>query len=337
MTYKMVRIAFLFLGFSLLYGVVKKIGWASIETQVAGFRWNLLPILSIGFFWYLCYTLAWAQILKQQNIKIPFWSLFKARVACDTASTMTPVNFLGGDTMRIYLLHQSSNVTSLAATVVVDRTINSIAIVAVIFAGAIAAFLTLPGLPHQVAVGIPAFLIFSTTLIVFFLFRQHKGLFASILRLAQRLPIATSLVQKYRHKAEELDKKVLGVYQKSHKTFWIALFYHMAGRLFGVLEVYMIGKTMTHNFTMLIALLLATLAPIINMAFTFIPGALGVLEGVYSGALYLLGLPAALGLTIQIIKRIRAGIWMGLGLGFISFRRHHRRAAYNKGPLQQPL
>ncbi|MDO8526816.1 MAG: lysylphosphatidylglycerol synthase transmembrane domain-containing protein [Deltaproteobacteria bacterium] len=337
--FKTFRAAFLLLGLFLLYGVVKKIGWTAIEAQVTALSWHFIPILSMGFFWYLCYALAWQDILKQQENKIPFWSLFQSKIAGDSANAMTPIHFLGGDTLRIWLLRRNTtNVTRLAASVVVDRTINSIAIVLVIFTGVVAGFLTIPGLPKQVSIGAPIFLLFTSGLIVFFLMRQHKGLFGGILRLAKKLHIAPHTVTKYEGKAKELDREVLGLYQKSHRAFWVALAYHLLGRLLGIMEVYLIGKAIApEQFTLLIALLLATLAPIVNMVFTFIPGALGVLEGAYSGALYLLGLNPALGLTIQIIKRMRAGLWMAFGFGIISFRRSHQTSSYNKDPLQRPL
>ena len=36
---------------------------------------------------------------------------------------------------------------------------------------------------------------------------------------------------------------------------------------------------------------------------------MGIMEGVYSGALYLLGMPPELGVTIQLLRRLRAGFW----------------------------
>ncbi len=336
--FKVFRLLFLCVGLFLLWGVVQKIGWYAILHEIVKLNFWFLPILLIGFLWYLAYTEAWQNILKIQGNDIPFWPLFRAKISCDTVTTMTPANFLGGDTMRIYQLRKAVlNVTSVAATVVVDRTINSIAIVVVIFFGAIIAFLTIPGLPIQVSIGIPLFLLTTSSMILFFMIRQHRGLFRSVLNLAQKLHIAKKWVQKYQGKAQELDEQVSSLYKKSQKVFWIALFFHVLGRLLGVLEVYCIGKTIEADFTITVALLLATLSPIINMAFTFIPGALGIMEGAYSAILYLLGMDPAIGLTIQIVKRIRAGLWLGLGLLFIAFFRHHQRADYNKGPLQQPL
>lgn len=335
--YKLGRSAFFLLGLFVLYGVVRKIGWHNLQTQVTQLHWELVPVFCIGFLWYLCYTLAWNVLLKHQGISVPFWRLFQSKISGETFNAMTPANFVGGDTMRVYLLRRRSNVTSLAASVVVDRTINSIAIVAVIFFGAVAAFLTLPGLPPQMAIGVPIFLVGNAALIAFFLVRQHKGLFASLLRLAKKWHFFPKTAEKYLHKATELDQKVVAVYENSHTVFWQALALHLVGRLLGVVEVYCIGKAIAPQFTLLIALFLATLAPIINMAFTFIPGALGVLEGAYSGALYLLGLNPALGLTIQIVKRMRATLWMGLGFVFILTHRHRRKAVCNADPLRQPL
>jgi len=325
------------LGLFVLGSVVHKIGITPLKAQVSQLSWRLIPILGVGFFWYLCYTLAWRQILKQEGNKTSFWKLFRSKIVGETVNTMTPANFLGGDPMRVYFLHRLGNVTSLAASVVVDRTINSIAIVSVIFVGAGFAFLTIPGLPVQISVGAPIFLVGSTGLIFFFLLRQKRGLFSSLLRLGKRLHIASHAAQKYLPKAQELDAKVLNLYQKSHGAFWSALVFHIVGRLLGVLEVFLIGKTIAPEFSFLIALFLATLSPIINTAFTFIPGALGVMEGAYSGALYLLGLNPALGLTIQLVKRIRASFWMGMGLVFISLFRGHQTSSYSRDPLRQPL
>lgn len=335
---KTFRVLFLGVGLFLLWGVIQKIGPDAILEQIKNLKFWLVPVLAIGFGWYVSYTLAWQKILKMQGNDIPFWPLFRAKVSCDTVTTMTPANFLGGDTMRIYQLRKAAlNVTSVAASVVVDRTINSIAIVSVIFIGSVVAFLTIPGLPHQVAIGIPLFLIVTSSMIVFFMLRQHRGLFGSILRLARKLHLAKKSCAKYMEKAEELDEQVAALYQKSHRTFWAALGFHVLGRLLGILEVYCIGLTIDPFFSLTVALLLATVAPIINMAFTFIPGALGIMEGAYSAILYLLGMNPVIGLTIQIVKRIRAGLWMALGVIFISFFRHHQKAGLHKDPLQQPL
>lgn len=336
-TFRTLRLLFLGIGVFLFVGIIQQIGWISIEKQLLKLGWAVVPILVVSLLWYLSYTGAWKQILRQQGNGIPFWPLFRAKISGEAVNTIQPANFLGGDPMRIYLLRKVSNITCLTASVVVDRTINSMAIVSVIFVGALIAFLTVQGLPHQVVVGAPVFLGLTSAMIIFFLMRQKRGLFTSILKIAVKLRIAKHWSEKHLPKAAEVDAKVSKLYQKSHSAFWEALGFHIAGRFLGIVEVYLIGKSITPEFSFLVALFLATLSPIINMAFTYIPGALGVMEGAYSAALYLLGLDPAIGFTIQIVKRIRAVIWIGLGLLFISLFRSPEKAKYNGGPLRQPL
>lgn len=338
--WKSLRLAFLGVGLFLFAGIIQKIGWANIKGQLIHLGWTLTPILSISFLWYFCYAGAWKQIIKHQENDIPFWKLFRAKIAGETINTIQPTNFLGGDPMRIYLLRRASNVTCVTASVVVDRTINSVAIVSVIFLGAIVTFSLISGLPKEVIWGASLFLTVCTAMIIYFFLHQKRGLFSAILKLAKKIHLFPKLVVKHFPHAEELDFKVAKLYQKSHSIFWEALGFHIVGRLLGVFEVYLIGQMITPKFTFLIALVLATLAPIINMTFTFIPGALGVLEGAYSGALYLLGFDPTIGITIQLVKRIRSLLWIGLGFVFISLGRSPRSPQtfdYNKDPLQQPL
>lgn len=336
-TFKIFRYAFLGLGLFLLAGIIKKMGWSAIAGHLAHLKWFAIPIFLVGALWYLFYTLAWKQILKLQGTEISLWTLFKAKIAGETVNAMQPTDFLAGDPMRIYLLRHTSNVPSLAASVVMDRTVNSLAIVATIFAAFVTALFTLPNLPRGVAIGIPIFLLVCSGAIVFLLIRQQKGLFSSLLRLAKRLRLATHLATKHLPHAEELDEQVLSLYQKSHTIFWEVLFFHLAGRFLGIVEVYLIGRSISEDFTFLFALFLAGLAPVIRLLFTFVPGLFGVLEGAYSGALYLLGMEPALGVTIQLVKRIRATVWYIFGMCVISLNRSPRTSDDNKGPLQQPL
>lgn len=327
-TLHILRLLFLVIGFFLLIGIIQKIGLTAIQNQIAKLSWKVAPILMIGFTWYIFYTLSWRTILKQQGPFISFWSLFRVKIIGETINTMTPANFLGGDPMRIYFLKGPSNVTDLAASVVVDRTINSIAIVAVIFIGAFTAFVAMPDLPKSVLIGIGCFLFLAQGGLIFFLLKQRKGLFQFL---------AFHLSKKHLPKAKELDKKLLSFYQKSHKAFWKAFAFHLFGRVLGIAEIYLIGKALEPRFNLFIALILATLAPVINMIFTFVPGAVGIMEGAYSTTLFLLGFSPALGLTIQMIKRIRSGLWIALGLIFILGFRDPRRGGLSPDPLHKPL
>jgi hypothetical protein len=57
----------------------------------------------------------------------------------------------------------------------------------------------------------------------------------------------------------------------------------------------------------------------ISVAFFFIPGQVGASEGVYSLLVSALGFPAAAGLTLALVRRVRGLIVAGIGVGVLAF------------------
>jgi len=215
------------------------------------------------------------------------------------------------------MLKNNFSTTEGAASVVVDRTLHSIAILIVIIFGIIVSFITFDTLPANIKYGVPIVVLIAASFVAFIFIHQQKGLFSLFMSICKRLKIKKTFTERIINRFEELDHHIINFYKKSHKSFWIALSYHTAGRFLGMIEIYAIGRCVSDKFDLFTALVLCALAPMINAVFTFVPGALGIMEGAYSGVLYLLHLNPAIGITIQITKRLRAGCWILLGLIFL--------------------
>jgi uncharacterized membrane protein YbhN (UPF0104 family) len=152
---------------------------------------------------------------------------------------------------------------------------------------------------------------------------QHKGLFIFIADIGRRLKIKKSFSSETLEKFEQVDGHIQDFYKKNRKGFWIALISHFIGRMLGILEIYIIGIAVTPIFTMKLAILLGAAVPIISFAFAFIPGTIGVLESAYTAILYFLNFQPSVGMTIQIVRRIRSIVWIGLGFLFLGV--HNRK------------
>ncbi|MFH1874560.1 MAG: lysylphosphatidylglycerol synthase transmembrane domain-containing protein [Pseudomonadota bacterium] len=324
---------FLIFGVVILFFLIRRIGIDSILNNIAALSWRFIPILSIGFVWYILYTLAWEQFLKRFTNNMGFWELFRIKIAGESVNTLTPANFLGGDPLRIHLLKKHFPTIEGAASVVVDRTLHSIAILLVIIFGIIVSFVSFEGLPVNIKYGVPIVVLIASAFVTFIFIHQQKGLFALFMSICKRLRIKKTFSERIINRFEELDHHIINFYRKSHKAFWIALGCHTVGRFLGVIEIYAIGRCVSDEFTLFAALVLCALAPMINAVFAFVPGALGILEGAYSGTLYLLHLDPAIGITIQITKRLRAGLWILLGLIFLGT--HGRKKAWNEKLIEE--
>ncbi len=332
---KKIRYVFLAVGAALLIFLIHKIGINTIFSNIRALGWWLVPIFCIGIGWYTLYTVAWRQFLDRLKGSVSLWELFRIKVTGEAVNTLTPMNFLGGDPLRVYLLKKNFATTEGAASVVVDRTLHSIAILTVILTGIIAAFLKFDKLPPNVQYGVPLVMLIAIAFMAFILIHQRKGFFSLVMTVCRRLHIKRTFSEKTIERFEKLDAQIVDFYELSHWGFWLALACHIGGRLLGVVEVYAIGRVVSDEFTLFAALMLTALAPIVNAVFAFVPGALGVMEGAYGGVLYLMHINPSIGITIQIAKRVRAAIWILIGLLFLGYGQ--REKAFHTELVEEEL
>jgi uncharacterized membrane protein YbhN (UPF0104 family) len=301
-----------------MFGVlIHKLGIHNIKMQLAKVGFWMIPIFGLSFLWYIGYTIAWYQFLKPLGGKLKFFELFRAKLIGEAINAITPLNFVAGDPARAYMLRHKFPMTGVAASVVVDRTLHSISTFVIILIGVASALLELKFLPNNIKYGLPIVTLIAVLFIGFIFVHQHKGLFIFLAEIAQRLRIKKNFSTTTLQNLEEVDGHIQEFYRKNRRGFWIALSCHIFGRILGILEVFLVGYAVIPKFSFKVALLLGAAAPIINFTFSFIPGSLGVIESAFSAILYFLKYHPSIGLTIQIIKRVRGTFWMGVGLIFL--------------------
>lgn len=320
MKLKVLRMIFMWLGVVIFFALLYKIGLEEISRHIGQIGWMVLPIFLTGLLWNMVYTLAWQQFLNGVKHTSTLWHLFKIKIAGEAVNTLTPINFIGGDPLRIFMLKRHLPLTQSAASVVVDRTIQMMATTFVVLIGVAATLPSLDFLPMNIKYGLPIVMMVATGFVTFILAHQHKGLFSFLMTLLKRLRIKRDFSPKTITKFQELDSHISAFYKTNRRGFWLALGYQIGGRLLGILEVFLIGYALDSNFSLFLAVILATVAPIVNFLFTFVPGAIGIMEGAYGIVILYFGFPASLGISIQLIKRLRSVIWIALGLMTLSSR-----------------
>lgn len=308
-------IAFL-LGLFLLVWIIQKIG---IEELLTGFRtlgWRLIIPIAIILPCYLAYTFSWQLFLKRfEHHSIPFWDLFRIKVAGEASNTLTPLNFAGGDPVRVWLLSKNFPVAIGGASVVVDRTLQILAVVSIIFLGNIAALfkMSLPPYARNLLVITASLLMLF---ILFFIFHQTRGLFQKILRLISRLKIR-KFSEKTIKRIEELDQHIVDFYRQNRRLFVFCYLLHLFGRLFGMIELLVLAHFLGVPMGLWEALFFSAVIPVTNMIGGIVPGTLGVLEGVVSSLFFALHWDPADGVVLQIARRLRSLFWILLGLFFV--------------------
>ena len=309
--------AFAFLvGASLLVWIVRKIGVEELMSGIRTLGWRLLTPILIIFPCYLLYTISWRLFLRRfDGHSIPFWTLFRMKVAGEASNTVTPFNFVGGDPIRIWLLSHYFPVSIGGASVVVDRTLQILAMITLTFLGNIAALfkLNLPTYARNL-LGITVTLLFL--FILLFIFYQRRGLFEKLYRLVNRFRKG-KLSEKALEKVIALDQHLGDFYQRDRKLFLFCYSLHLIARLTGVIEIYVIGHFLGVPMGPWEALFFAAVIPVTNLLGAIVPGNFGILEGVVSSLFFALHWNPANGIVLQIARRLRAFFWIVLGLVFL--------------------
>lgn len=309
------RLSFLFflLGLVLLGFLIRKVGWHEILGTWRTAGWRIIGILILPVSWYFLQAYAWYRILKDDNHDASLWDVFLAKITGEAVNTVTPVSIAGGDPYRAYLLQKKASKTLSTASVVIDRTVHSIAVFLLLVLGLILAWWELP-LPDSWNFVLPAVLTGLFVFLALSVRAQKRGIFLGVSRLLQRAGFAKSRLSKLDLKLAELDRYVGAFYAKHKLHFFEILTLHFVSRLLGAVEIWFIALLMNLPVTFDQSVLLASFTVLINMAFVFVPGSMGVMEGGYGALFYLMKLDPAYGVAIQLVRRLRTFFWVFLGL-----------------------
>ncbi len=313
---RLFKVVTFFLGAGLLIWIVRKIGLNELFSSFQTLGWRLIVPIILIFPCYLFYTWSWQLFLKRfEHHSIPFGALLKIKIAGEASNTLTPLNFIGGDPIRIWMLSKNFPKAISGASVVVDRTIQSMAIISMIFLGNLAALfkMDLSSGAKKILATTASFLILF---IAFLIFHQTRGLSEKIFRLGQRLGLKT-FSEEHLHKIQELDRHVIEFYRRDRRLFFFCYLIHLAGRFVGMTELIVLGYFLDVPIGLWGALFFSAVIPVTNLIGAIVPGTFGVLEGVVSSLFLALHWNPADAIVLQIARRVRALFWILLGSLFI--------------------
>lgn len=315
-SFRFVKVIAFLLGLFLLLWIIRKLGVQELLTGFRTLSWRLVIPVLIILPCYFLYTSSWTLFLRRFDKHfVPYWQLFRIKIAGEATNTLTPLNFAGGDPIRVWLLKRHFPVEIAGASVVVDRTLQIMAIVSLILLGNVAAVfkLDLPGYAKAFLGGTAGFAFFFFVVFIFF---QTKGLFQSVTRVLAKLRIRR-FSEKTLEKLKDLDHHIGDFYRRARGLFFFCYLLHFLARLIGIAELYVLGQFLGVPMGWWEALFFSAVIPMTNMVGAIVPGNLGVLEGVVSTLFYALHWNPADGVIIQIARRIRSFVWILIGLLFL--------------------
>ncbi|MFA5086965.1 MAG: lysylphosphatidylglycerol synthase transmembrane domain-containing protein [Candidatus Paceibacterota bacterium] len=307
--------------FSLLAGVIiliwlgKVIGWDKIISAFEVFKgWQGVVIVALSFLIAIIGNWRWSEILKDKQINIPFWKLFRVYLGGYAIMYLFPIIVLSGEIFRVFAIVKEEKVPTpkAAASVIIERVLEWTINLLVIFFGLFFLTFKLSILPVQVLYVFGIALLFFVSVIVFF---YSKAL--------RQKSIISGLVKRFSSKEigaqnniMEIENEVLIFFQPNNFSMQKGLLLSLlrAGAMF--LRVWLLIIFLTQiNIGFVAALSVLGFSYVSSLI--PIPTSLGSHEVIQAAAFSSFGLQASVATAFTMIIRAGEIIVSLFGLAFL--------------------
>jgi len=314
------RVVGFVVGLALFYFSISQFGgFRAVASYFRLVGWGYLAVIFNSFIGVMLFARAWYLYLEDHHHLLSYPALLKLRICGEAVNFMTPLGFAAGDPVRLLLLRKYLGHSSHLRSVVIDRIMHLLAAYLFCLTGSLLLFFQPVIFPRWLTLTMLAlygFLFGSIGFLVVELL-QGKGLsfveyVISWLTPLKKFPKVIEFVNELRSDLSFYADKPKG-------PFVLSFFLHFAGRLLGGVEIALILYFIQGDPKWDFAFMLAAVTSLVAVLFGFIPGALGVLETVYAQFFMANGLSPEMGITVQLIRRLRIMFWIGVGVFVVDY------------------
>ncbi len=278
--------------------------------------WGILLIIGQEIGAITLNALGWWCAFSSPKPAIQFRTLLAARLAGDAVNYLTPTASIGGELVRSRLLRGYGSSVATVASLAVAKVSQTVAQVAFVIAGLFLVLGDIP-LPDRVRSGILLGLSVFSALAVLLVFVQRRGMFAPLLRLAQRIGWSAH-APEFMGRVQRLDAEIARLHVDASASFVVSALCFFGGWCMGIVEIYLILFLLGLPATWHLATAIEVLSVAIDGMLFFVPMKAGTQEGSKVFVFTVLGLDPTKGLALGLLRRIRELVWAMIGLAIAS-------------------
>jgi putative ABC transport system permease protein len=314
-------LAFL-LGLGLLIYVINRVGVQPLFDALLRIGFGFFVILGLSGLRHFLRTISMRAAVPAEHRRISFRHAFAARLGGEAISFLTFTGPLLGEATKVALLRKRIPLTYGVPALVVDNLLYNLSVVFFVLSGACVMLAWYP-LPTSVYIALLVIAIVAALgilVVVVAAKRRVMVLTWVIDRLAQ-LRLSPKVILKRRHHIYHLESKVYDFYKHHPTAFFVMIACNLLAHVTSVVEVYLALKMLGFQPQMAQAYIIESLTKVINFAFAFVPGTIGVYEGGTEVILQKgLGFTPAAGLALALVRKAAIVCWTTIGLLVLTWR-----------------
>lgn len=321
---KIYKAVFLLIGIFTLGYMVYGIGLDSIWENIQKTGIWFVPVIGSWLVIYILNAFAFKAIIEEPQMPqsdLSFWAVLRLTITGYAINYITPFVGLGGEPYRIMELKPKLGINKATSSVLLYSLMHMFSHV-LFWLVSIVLILAFVPVNTMILVGCGFMLVTSLLLAYWFVKAYQQGFMLSTIRLAEKLPFigkkATALAAEKGDSLLEIDDQIRILYAERRPRFYASLWYEFAARVVGCAEIYFTAIAIGLDMSVIEALVVSSGSSLFANLVFFFPMQIGTREGGLAMALRSVGLPAASGIFIGVVMRIREIVWILIGLALMN-------------------
>jgi len=313
-------IAFL-LGAILLVYLIRSVGVEPIVAALTRVGFGFFIVVAANGARHVLRTISMRLAVAPEYRRFSFLQAFAARLGGESMGFLTFAGPLLGEATKVALLRKRVPLVHGVPALVVDNLLYNLSVVLVIFGGAVLMLFAYPVPPV------------AREMLIFIAAVAFLGMIAAALATRKRVTLLTNIIDRLarrgfrprflrtrRHHIYRVELTVYGFYKRRRAAFFSMIALDLASHVTSVFEVYITLKMLGFIPRLGAAYIIESLTKVINFAFAFVPGTIGVYETGNGIILRTLGYTTAIGVALAIVRKAAIIFWTVIGLLIIAWR-----------------
>lgn len=309
------------LGALLLFYVVRSVGVQPIFTALGRVGFGFLIVVALNGFRHVLRTVSMSISVPPEHRRFTFMQAFAARLGGEAMSFLTFAGPLLGEPTKIALLRKRVPLVHGVPALVVDNLLYNLSVVLMIFGGATLMLFAyaVPPVAREVLIVI-ASIAFLGLIVAALATRRRATLITALIDKLARKGFKPKFLRTRRHHIYRVELTVYAFFKRRRAAFLSMIALDVAAHVTSVVEVYVTLRMLGFSASAGAAYIIESLTKVINFAFGFVPGTIGVYETGNGIILRTLGYTTAIGLALAIVRKAAIIFWMVMGVLVLAWR-----------------
>src|SRR2546421_10645824 len=309
------------LGALLLVYLIRTVGLEPIISALTRVGFGFFIVVGANGARHVLRTISTRLSVAPEHRRFSFLQAFAARLGGESMSFLTFAGPLLGEATKVALLRKRVPLVHGVPALVVDNLLYNLSVVLVICGGAVLMLFAypVPTVAREMLIIIAA-VAFLGMIAAALATRKRVTLLTNVIDRLARRGFRPRFLRSRRHHIYRVELTVYGFYKRRRAAFFSMMALDLASHVTSVLEVYITLRMLGFIPRLGAAYIIEALIKVINFAFAFVPGTIGVYETGSGIILRTLGYTTVIGVALAIVRKAAIIFWTVIGLLIIAWR-----------------